>query len=87
MITETCTPMWEAAAITGPASASTSPAGSRVTSGASSARKAKSSRTMMKRTESSWVAFWEWAEAVSLSVAIASSRSGGTAGRSVPPPR
>jgi len=52
---DTCTPRWVAAAMTGLARKSTSAAGSRVTSGASRARKAKSSRTMMKRNERPWV--------------------------------
>jgi hypothetical protein len=52
---DTWTPRWVAAAITGLARKSTSAAGSRVTNGASRARKAKSSRTMMKMNERPWV--------------------------------
>ncbi len=51
VIADTCTPRCVAPAITGLASASTSAAGTNVTSGASNARNAMSSNTMMKSSE------------------------------------
>ncbi len=55
VIAETWTPRWVAPAITGLASVRTSAAGMRVTSGASNARKAMSSSTMMNRSENFWI--------------------------------
>ena len=55
VIADTCTPRWVAPAMTGLASASTSAAGKSVTSGASRARNAMSSSTMMNRIENCWI--------------------------------
>ena len=59
MIDETWTPIFVDSAMTGPDSTSTKTAGTRVTIGASTARKASRSRTTMNRSDSCWVWFCE----------------------------
>ena len=66
VIDETWTPMFVDSAMTGPDRTSTNAAGISVTSGASTARKASSSRTMMNRSESCDV--WSCDEPVALIV-------------------
>jgi hypothetical protein len=67
---ETWRPALEVSAISRPAICSTSTAGSRVTSGASTARNTSTSITRMTRLESSWVRRSALAWAVWLSTAL-----------------
>ena len=55
---ETCTPRWVDAAMSGSAAMRATPEGSRATNGASRARKVRSSRTRMNRTDRISVSVW-----------------------------
>ena len=57
---ETCTPMWDEAAMIGPAATRATAEGRRAMNGASRARKVRSRRARMNRTESSSTRVWMW---------------------------